>query len=547
MLKLTKVSYRYKSRKDFTLKNINLHIKAGEMLLIAGRTGCGKSTLLKLMNGLLTKNSKGEFLGEVTIESKNMKELLIAEIGLKIGTVYQAPEDQLFAMSVEDEIAFILENQNLETAYIKEQVAWALEKVGLQGLGKSSIHSLSGGQKQRLALASVIISKPKILILDEPMSQMNPQGVVAFLELLKMLNQDLNMTIIVVEHRVHELNNYFSRIIFLETGSILYDGLLSTLWENNAEKNFLGLREPENIKLSRALKLGKLCIDTRELLESIKTRYPQAIGPNKKFNLPQVPKTSSIEELVNVQNLYYKYSEAERETLQGVNFSLNLGEAVALMGSNGAGKSTILNLLAGLITNYHGNIKLLGGSVEQHGFKLGILRQEPDLMLLADTVREEIFWKNKSLTVDRFREISKKLGLDNLLADFPLALSKGQRLRVVLASILARQPQVLLLDEPTTGQDQESLQEIQVIIAEFKKNGGILFCTHDVELAAQVADRIILLNEGRVVKQGLTKEILSSKEDMQLCGLSIPPMVEVAKGLQMPPCVTIKEVVDYVC
>ena len=547
MLKLTKVSYRYKSRKDFTLKNINLHIKAGEMLLIAGRTGCGKSTLLKLMNGLLTKNSKGEFLGAVTLESKNMKELLIAEIGLKIGTVYQAPEDQLFAMSVEDEIAFILENQNLETAYIKEQVAWALEKVGLQGLGKSSIHSLSGGQKQRLALASVIISKPKILILDEPMSQMNPQGVVAFLELLKMLNQDLNMTIIVVEHRVHELNNYFSRIIFLETGSILYDGLLSTLWENNAEKNFLGLREPENIKLSRALKLGKLCIDTRELLESIKTRYPQAIGPNKKFNLPQVPKTSSIEELVNVQNLYYKYSEAERETLQGVNFSLNLGEAVALMGSNGAGKSTILNLLAGLITNYHGNIKLLGGSVEQHGFKLGILRQEPDLMLLADTVREEIFWKNKSLTVDRFREISKKLGLDNLLADFPLALSKGQRLRVVLASILARQPQVLLLDEPTTGQDQESLQEIQVIIAEFKKNGGILFCTHDVELAAQVADRIILLNEGRVVKQGLTKEILSSKEDMQLCGLSIPPMVEVAKGLQMPPCVTIKEVVDYVC
>ncbi len=547
MLKLTKVSYRYKSRKDFTLKNINLHIKAGEMLLIAGRTGCGKSTLLKLMNGLLTKNSKGEFLGAVTLESKNMKELLIAEIGLKIGTVYQAPEDQLFAMSVEDEIAFILENQNLETAYIKEQVAWALEKVGLQGLGKSSIHSLSGGQKQRLALASVIISKPKILILDEPMSQMNPQGVVAFLELLKMLNQDLNMTIIVVEHRVHELNNYFSRIIFLETGSILYDGLLSTLWENNAEKNFLGLREPENIKLSRALKLGKLCIDTRELLESIKTRYPQAIGPNKKFNLPQVPKTSSIEELVNVQNLYYKYSEAERETLQGVNFSLNLGEAVALMGSNGAGKSTILNLLAGLITNYHGNIKLLGGSVEQHGFKLGILRQEPDLMLLADTVREEIFWKNKSLTVDRLGEISKKLGLDNLLADFPLALSKGQRLRVVLASILARQPQVLLLDEPTTGQDQESLQEIQVIIAEFKKNGGILFCTHDVELAAQVADRIILLNEGRVVKQGLTKEILSSKEDMQLCGLSIPPMVEVAKGLQMPPCVTIKEVVDYVC
>ncbi len=301
MLKLTKVSYRYKSRKDFTLKNINLHIKAGEMLLIAGRTGCGKSTLLKLMNGLLTKNSKGEFLGAVTLESKNMKELLIAEIGLKIGTVYQAPEDQLFAMSVEDEIAFILENQNLETAYIKEQVAWALEKVGLQGLGKSSIHSLSGGQKQQLALASVIISKPKILILDEPMSQMNPQGVVAFLELLKMLNQDLNMTIIVVEHRVHELNNYFSRIIFLEAGSILYDGILSNLWENSAEKNFLGLREPENIKLSRALKLGKLCIDTRELLESIKTRYPQAIGPNKKFNLP----------LYNIDLIIYNNSQRQ--------------------------------------------------------------------------------------------------------------------------------------------------------------------------------------------------------------------------------------------
>lgn len=546
MLDLSKISYRYKNRLKFTLRDIDLQINQGEMLLIAGRTGCGKSTLLKVMNGLLSKDSKGELKGQVKLNSENLHDMSIAEIGLKIGTVYQTPDDQLFAMSVADEVAFILENQNFLAEDITKQVTWALKQVGLAGLEKRSIHTLSGGQRQRLALASVIVSKPQILILDEPISQMNPAGVLAFLELLSALNKKLNMTIIIVEHRVHELINYFERIVFLEAGKVVYDGKLKTLWSEVSQKTFFGLREPELIRLAKTLKLGRYYLDLEELATEITNKYQftQSAYAQQIISTPIPPRNEEL--LMKINNLHYTYPNSQKETLQGVNFYLKQGEVVALMGSNGAGKSTILNLIAGLIKNYQGEIDILGDSIEVNSYKLGFLRQEPDLMLLADTVREEIYWKNKKLDNTKYLMLIKQLGLEDLVDDFPLALSKGQRLRVVLASILAREPKILLLDEPTTGQDQESLNDIKKVIKLFKEIGGVLFCTHDVELAAQIADRVILLNQGCIISQGASKQVLVMKENLNQCGVSQPPMLEVSEKLQIPPCITVEEVFEYV-
>ena len=209
MLHIDDVSYRYQSRDTWTLKHIDLKMKQGEMVLLAGRSGCGKSTLIKIISGLVSEDGQGTLKGRILLDGQDITFWPPEKIGLLAGTVYQSPDDQLFAMTVEDEAGFALENQGAEPETIRKEVAETLRRVGLKGYEKFSIHQLSGGQRQRLALASILITKPRLLILDEPVSQMNPQGVQSFMELLLDLNRDENISILMIEHRVNELARYF--------------------------------------------------------------------------------------------------------------------------------------------------------------------------------------------------------------------------------------------------------------------------------------------------------------------------------------------------
>ena len=224
MLKIEDFSYRYQSRTSFTLKHINLQLKAGEMLLLAGRSGCGKSTLIKAISGLLGSDGVGEVQGRIYLHNEDITCWEPEKIGQHVGTVYQSPDDQLFAMTVADEVGFALENQGLAPEIIASKVQKTLALVGLAGFENYSIHKLSGGQRQRLALASILITKPRLLILDEPVSQMNPQGVQSFLQLLLRLNREEKIAILMIEHRVNELYNYFSRLAVMDEGQIIYDG-----------------------------------------------------------------------------------------------------------------------------------------------------------------------------------------------------------------------------------------------------------------------------------------------------------------------------------
>ena len=442
MLRIKKVSYCYASRDEATLQNIDLEIAAGEMVLIAGRTGCGKSTLIKVINGLLAANSKGKFEGNVTIDELDIMQLIPEELGLMVGSVYQSPDDQLFAMTVYDEVAFILENQGLEESVIRAAVKDTLRLVGLDGFAERGIHALSGGQRQRLALASVLVNKPQILILDEPVSQMNPSGVVEFLELLKKLNRTEGMTIIVVEHRVNELARYFPRLVVMNEGRIIFDGDINKAWKAVGDYGKYGLREPQNVQLCRRLRLNKLELDTNKAVVEIKANCrvhrerAALVKPNSSSTLP----------VLEGHKLTFAYSGTSKNVLENLDFSVYPGEIVALMGYNGAGKSTLLNMIAGLTEPTGGELLLLGGTVAKNAHRLAFLRQDPDLMLLADTVQKEIMWQNELVSPTEADELLKKLNLYDQRADFPLALSKGQRLRVVLASLLARKPELILLD-----------------------------------------------------------------------------------------------------
>ena len=542
MLIIEDVSYRYKVREDATLKHVCLHVAKGEMLLLAGRSGCGKSTLIKAVSGLLNTAGAGELYGKIYLDGNDTAFMKPEEIGILVGTVYQSPDDQLFAMTVADEVGFALENQGIEETIVNEEVSRVLQRVGLKGFEKNSIHTLSGGQRQRLALASVLITKPKLLVLDEPVSQMNPQGVEDFLNLLVSLNREDEITIIVVEHRVNELARYFPRLAVMFDGEFIYDGPTEMAWEKIGHAEKFGLREPQRIKLCRYLNLTEFADDTKKIIELINNECD--IDNKQNFT---VRKKRSQECVVKGENIIYRYPGAKSNTLHGLNFEFYKGERIALMGFNGAGKSTLVNLFGGLTYVTSGCLKILQGTVAEHAHEIGYLRQEPDLMLLADSVWEELTWKNTKRSEKYLWDLLNKLKLENNVNDFPLALSKGQRLRVVLGALLAREPKLLLLDEPTTGQDQQSLEEIKNLINDFAENHGcILFCTHDIELASEIADRVIVMADGMIIADGVPEIVLADRVLLKEGGLIVPPLLDVAEALLLPECITVEGVGRYV-
>lgn len=545
MLQIQNLSYRYQSRSNFTLQNVNLALNPGEMLLLAGRSGCGKSTLIKAISGLLGDGEQGELHGSIVLDGEDITFASPEHIGMLVGTVYQSPDDQLFAMTVYDEVAFALENRGFLEAEIRAQVKETLQRVGLESLEHNSIHQLSGGQRQRLALASILVTKPKLLILDEPVSQMNPAGIKEFMGLLVQLNREAGISVLMIEHRVNELYRYFSRLAVMRQGSIIYDGTTEQSWNfltAMEEQEATGIREPQTVKLCRDLGLSKIVPENVAAAEMILTekKLIKTISDNEKVQIAK-------EEQVKLEKVQYTYAGMETPTLPNLNFSLFTHQITALMGYNGAGKSTLLNLLGGLTKPTKGTIKLGGVELSQNLNCIGYLRQEPDLMLLADTVEEELSWKNSALTEEQRVFYLHKLHLEQYAKDFPLALSKGQRLRVVLGAMLAKKPQLLLLDEPTTGQDEECLKEISSLLLDYKKQGGSIFiCTHDVELAANIADRVIVLKAGQIIADSNTKVILTNAELLEESGLSEPPMLALSRLLGIPKCITVEEVSRYV-
>lgn len=542
MLKIENLSYRYQSREQNTLKNINLSLAAGEMLLLAGRSGCGKSTLIKAISGLLGSEERGELQGKIYLTGEDVTTWPPEKIGQLVGTVYQSPDDQLFAMTVADEVGFALENQGEAEAVIRQKVSETLAMVGLAGFEGYSIHKLSGGQRQRLALASILITRPRLLILDEPVSQMNPQGVQSFMQLLVKLNQEAGIAILMVEHRVNELYQYFNRLAVMQAGKIIYDGTLTAAWKELTGREDLGLREPQAVKLCRALELSEITTQPEKIISMIHDEC--SIDKTAK---PIPAKAEQEQAILKVANVTFSYPGSKQPTLKNVSFELEAGEITALMGFNGAGKSTLMNLIGGLAHLLHGSITLADKDISKCLGSVGYLRQEPDLMLLADTVREELCWKNHTITEEGVTTLLEQLNLTEYANDFPLALSKGQRLRVVLGAMLAKKPHLLLLDEPTTGQDERSLSEIRKLLLAYKNKGGSVFiCTHDLELAAQVADRVIVLRKGEIIANDKTQVVLSNNELLSEGGLTSPTLLPICARLGVPPCITVEEVQHYV-
>lgn len=496
------LSFRYRDRQGTAIHNISFETKSGEILLIAGASGCGKTTLIRCINGLIPRSYKGEKSGRITVFGEDIKDWPLSRISQKIGTVLQDPERQILGTKVLNEVAFGLENLGLPRAEIRERASEALNFLKISHLQDRETFNISGGEKQKVALAGVLAMRPSIFLLDEPLASLDPASAQEALDTIRFLANE-GMTVLIVEHRVEDvLRIQPDRVMFMSDGEIRYLG------------NLAGLSKVVNY---REVKLPAEEIVERARLEPV---------PEKVRFLPGLENISGEKKaIVRFEDVSFGYG-AEHEVLHGINLSVHQGDVIAVLGPNGAGKTTFVKHAIGLLKPKSGRVLVNGrdtreASVAEIASTLGYVFQSPSHMLFAPTVREELSFGPANLRHPKEQieqEVKEALKTVNLVEneqDPPLALSFGQQKRVSIAAILAMRSRILVMDEPTAGQDYQNYMNFMDSILQMPGFEAILFITHDVDLAVIYANRVLIIGDGKLVVDGTPHEALHDFERLR--------------------------------
>jgi energy-coupling factor transport system ATP-binding protein len=516
MIHFDQFTYTYPGASGPALSDVTLTIDDGAFVLVAGASGAGKSTLLRSLNGLAPHFTGGRVEGRLSVAGRDPVAKGPQALSRVVGFVFQDPEAQFVLDRVEDEIAFALENGAVPPAEMRARVEEALRLLDLARLRDRPLETLSGGEKQRVAIAAALVFRPRVLVLDEPTSQLDPQSADDVLQALFRLNHDLGLTIVLAEHRLERILAYVNQIIYLPGpgGTVLSGPPRRVLPDMPLI--------PPVVTLGKALHWDPLPLtvaEGRRFAASLDAR-PAASGDARRSKKRQAAKDG--DRLV-VRDLHFSYGDAP--ALRGVDLSVAPGELTALMGRNGSGKTTLLRCIVGLLKPQRGEImmageSLLGRETAQICRAVGYLPQAPGDLLFADSVAEEldITLRNHGLqgrAPIRPAELMARLGLDGLADRYPRDLSVGQRQRVALGAVTVTMPRLLLLDEPTRGLDYRAKEKLAQLLQDWLAEGvSVLLATHDVELAAQVADRVALLDQGRIVIDD-APEIVAASRDVE--------------------------------
>jgi energy-coupling factor transporter ATP-binding protein EcfA2 len=515
IVQFDRVSYQYPRSRDFALKNITLHIPQGEFLGLIGPTGAGKTTLCLSLNGIVPQFFGGRFFGHITVAGLDTLDHPISTMARHVGVVFEDPEAQITATSVENEIAFALENLKVPRDEISSRIPRVLEAVRLEGTEKKHPHELSGGQKQRLAIAAALALQPDLLILDEPTSQLDPIGSQEVFATVRELNQEMGITIVMASHAAEEMAEYMDRIALLVFGELLKTGLPDDIYGEVEYLQSHALRPPQvasTFYLINKYGLSIPHIPVRfqqgfQMLEDIKKTALVNIHPPT--NLPQ-SRIPDGKPLLSVNDLQYIYGDGTH-ALHGISLEIQEGEYVLIIGQNGAGKSTLVKHFLKLLEPTAGSVFVSDVdtrelTVSDLARRIGYVAQNPDNQIFNATVLDEVTFALKNLAysqaeVDvRSTESLTAMGLYEDRDRHPLSLPKGDRARVVIAAILAMHPEIIIFDEPTTGQDYRGAKYILEISRNLHKMGKtIIVITHHLYLMPEYAERVIVMGKGTIL------------------------------------------------
>ena len=544
-ISIRELAYRYRGQEKPALDGVNLDVAEGEFVVVMGPSGAGKSTLCTALNGLIPHFFRGRIEGEVRVNGRPTSDGKVGEFAREVGLVFQDFEAQLFSTNVALEVAFGPENFSVERGEMARRVEEVLGRVRLGGFEGRQPATLSGGQKQRLAIASVLAIEPRVLCLDEPTTDLDPIGKLGVFEIASELKERDDVTLIVVEHETEETLEA-DRIVILRDGRVVTDRPAREV-----------LRDVDLLQESRIMPLGvtrffhemgwprdQLPLTPAEGLAEIRRRGWR-VDPGRHRELvteDQKREEGYGEALIEVEGLTHRYPNGV-VALEGVDLAVRRGEFLAVLGQNGSGKTTLVKHFNGLLEPTEGSVRVEGKTTTEQGIRrlgqtVGYVFQNPDHQIFSDTVADEVAFGPKirgledAEVEERVKEALAAVGLEGYEGEDPFGLTKGERQRVAVASVLAVRPEVLILDEPTTGLDYAEQRSMMDLVRRLNEAGStIVVVTHTMWVVAEYAHRATVVRDGRVVLSGTVREVFAEEERLRDASLRPPHVVSMGNSL----------------
>lgn len=546
IIKFEDFTFKYHSQKHPTLKNINLEIFPGEKILIIGPSGSGKSTIGSCLNGLIPFSYKGEIQGSLTVRGVETRDTNIFGLSKTVGTVLQDSDSQFVGLSVAEDIAFSMENDCIPLGEMKERVQKVAKMIDIDTLLSHSPHELSGGQKQRTALAGIMVDEVDVLLFDEPLANLDPATGKYAIEIIDDIHKNSDKTVIIIEHRIEDvLYKDVDRIILIDDGMVVADMnvhemIASDLFEQHGirEPLYVTLLKHAGVKVTEDMKPGYIhSIDLSGVKKQVADWFKLNYKPDKEV---------TGNSILSVDDLGFSYNK-KKVILSDISFDIKEGEIISIVGRNGAGKSTLSKLICGFEKGHDGVICLEGNdivdkTITERANLVGYVMQNPNQMLTTPMIYDEVALGLRMRGVDEEKiddKVQKALKICGLskFSKWPIsALSYGQRKRVTIASILALDPKVIILDEPTAGQDYHHYTEIMEFLKEINKLGiTVIMITHDMHLMLEYTHRSIVLSDGEMIADTKSSDVLTSLDIIKKANLKETSLFHIGNELGIDP------------
>ena len=553
IIELRSVSFSYgdaEAAAPRALDDVSLAIAPGDFVGVIGPSGAGKSTLASVMSGAIPHHFSGQLFGATLVDGHDTCDVSLTDISQLVGSVLQDIDTQMVASVVEDEMLFGLENFGVPHDQIEARIAETLETVGIADLRGREIATLSGGQKQKVAIAAILALRPRVLVLDEPTAALDPASSKLVFDTLRQVNEELGVTVVVIEQKVALLSEYCGRVLVLDHGRLALEGAPHEVFSHAAELRRIGVDSPRVARISNSLAEkglvapGDPCLNVAEaealvagLVGGSGAGQRAACAPAPSPHAPARPKAADAEPVVSFDGVNFTYPGGTASVVD-LDLKVYPGELVGIVGQNGAGKTTLTKLLNGLLKPSSGTVRIAGLSTaevptSQIAARCATLFQNPDRQICKKTVLDEVAFGLELQGVDgeearrRARVVAERFGLP--LDEAPFSLSRGQRQMVALASVVVVEPQVVVLDEPTSGLDYRECMTVMETVGEMASQGcAVIMVCHDMEVVSDFAERIVVMANGRILGRGATHELFADAGLMRRAYVAPPQVVDLS-------------------